>query len=182
MQFSLEMKGCTIMKNFKRYAAGLAAVMMASSFAACGSSSGTAEDTTTSATTTTGVTVEINTETLASEEQVTMDDVSKLLPMLSLKIRTSSGSLSMILSTLPHQATPRRFLSSFSRRSTAEPLNISPPHGASALPTFPQTFWAVQASTSSQAATLTLSPRVSPTVSLSPTTAMLISIPTFGTQ
>ena len=83
--FSLEMKGCTIMKNFKRYAAGLAAVMMASSFAACGSSSGTAEDTTTSATTTTGVTVEINTETLASEEQVTMDDVSKLLPDVELE-------------------------------------------------------------------------------------------------
>ncbi len=79
------MKGCTIMKNFKRYAAGLAAVMMASSFAACGSSSGTAEDTTTSATTTTGITVEINTETLASEEQVTMDDVSKLLPDVELE-------------------------------------------------------------------------------------------------
>ncbi|UKI16206.1 MAG: hypothetical protein L6V87_11205 [Ruminococcus sp.] len=73
------------MKNFKRYAAGLAAVMMASSFAACGSSSGTAEDTTTSATTTTGVTVEINTETLASEEQVTMDDVTKLLPDVELE-------------------------------------------------------------------------------------------------
>ena len=72
------------MKNFKRYAAGLAAVMMASSFAACGSSSGT-EDTTTSATTTTGVTVEINTETLASEEQATMDDVSKLLPDVELE-------------------------------------------------------------------------------------------------
>ncbi len=143
----------------KRYAAGLAAVMMASSFAACGSSSGTAEDTTTSATTTTGVTVEINTETLASEEQVTMDDVSKLLPDVELE----NKNIKWFSFYDPFHATTSGNTKALSlelfEKKYGGTIEYIPTHGASALPTFPQTFWAVQASTSSQAATLTLSPK-----------------------
>ena len=65
------------MNKFKRTAAGLTALMLTAGFAGCGGSSSAPEETT--AATTTGVTVEINTETLASEEQETMQSVEDLL-------------------------------------------------------------------------------------------------------
>ncbi len=65
------------MNKIKRTAAGLTAFMLTAGFAGCGGSSSAPEETT--AATTTGVTVEINTETLASEEQETMQSVEDLL-------------------------------------------------------------------------------------------------------
>ncbi len=66
------------MAECRRFAAGLAAVVMTAGLAGCGGTSDSSE-TTTQATTTTGITVEVNTETLASEEQAAMDDVTNLL-------------------------------------------------------------------------------------------------------
>lgn len=72
------------MTKCRRFAAGLAAVVMTAGLAGCGDSSG-ASETTTQATTTTALTVEINTETLASEEQAAMDDVTNLLQDVELE-------------------------------------------------------------------------------------------------
>lgn len=65
------------MNNTKRITAALAALAMTASLTACGDSS--SDDNTPEVTTTTGITVEINTETLAAEDQATMDDVSNML-------------------------------------------------------------------------------------------------------
>ena len=74
------------MKNIKRVIAAAAALSMTASLAGCGSTSSTVDETT--MTTTTAMTVEINTETLAAEEQATMDDVSNLLADVELENKT----------------------------------------------------------------------------------------------
>ena len=74
------------MKNIKRVIAAAAALSMTASLAGCGSTSSTADETT--MTTTTAMTVEINTETLAAEDQATMDDVSNLLADVELENKT----------------------------------------------------------------------------------------------
>lgn len=65
------------MNKLKRTAAGLTALLLTAGLAGCGDGSGSPSETT--AATTTGITVEINTETLAAEDQATMQDVSDLL-------------------------------------------------------------------------------------------------------
>lgn len=69
------------MNKLKKAAAGITAIVMTAGFAGCGGSNSGEE----AVTTTTGITVEINTETLAAEDQATMDDVSQLLPDVELE-------------------------------------------------------------------------------------------------
>ncbi len=72
------------MTNFKRVLAG--ATALSTVFCtACGSTDGTSS---TTAETTTALTVEINTETLAEEDQATVDDVSELLTDVELENKT----------------------------------------------------------------------------------------------
>ena len=63
------------MKNFKKTIAGISALSMAMSLAACG---GSAEEQTEAVTqeTTTQATVEVNTATLAEDDQQTLDDMA----------------------------------------------------------------------------------------------------------
>lgn len=74
------------MKNIRRITAGLAALAMTSGLTACGGSSDSPVETT--AETTAPITVAINTETLAEEDQKTMDDVSELLQDVELENKT----------------------------------------------------------------------------------------------
>lgn len=76
------------MKKFKKILAMTVALSSVMSLAACSSNggSGSADDTTTAATTTTpAVTVAINSETLASEEQAQVADAASLLPDVELE-------------------------------------------------------------------------------------------------
>ena len=68
-------KGIFEMKNFKKTIAGISALSMAMSLAACG---GSAEEQTEAVTqeTTTQATVEVNTATLAEDDQQTLDDMA----------------------------------------------------------------------------------------------------------
>ncbi|MGN0642032.1 MAG: ABC transporter substrate-binding protein [Huintestinicola sp.] len=75
------------MKKNKRIIAGLTALTMTVGLAACGSD-GSGEETTAEITTTTGVTVEINTETLAAEDKETVDNVADLLSDEELENKT----------------------------------------------------------------------------------------------
>ena len=75
------------MYNFKRIAAGLAALAMTASLTACGSGD-TQTPTETTAETTAPITVAVNTETLAEEDRKTMDDVSDLLQDVKLENKT----------------------------------------------------------------------------------------------
>ncbi len=59
--------------NFKRTVAGVSALTLAMSMTACGSDSEGSEGTTAAVTTTTAATVEVNTATLAEEDQSTLD-------------------------------------------------------------------------------------------------------------
>lgn len=72
--------------TLKRTMAGLCAAAVCGSLAACGE--GSTDTTTVPETTTTAVTVEINTETLAEEEQAAVEDVTNLLPDVELENKT----------------------------------------------------------------------------------------------
>ena len=72
------------MKKLNRIIAGISALALTASFTGCSGGSEEAQSETTMETTT-ALTVEINTETLAEEEQATMDDVSELLPDVQLE-------------------------------------------------------------------------------------------------
>lgn len=68
------------MNKFRRIIAGVSAFALTASLAGCSSEEAAVTETTTEA-----ITVEINTETLASEDAATMDDVTNLLPDVELE-------------------------------------------------------------------------------------------------
>ncbi|MBQ7991360.1 MAG: extracellular solute-binding protein [Oscillospiraceae bacterium] len=78
------------MKNMKRTLAGLSAVVLTMGFASCQSNSAeTPTEAVTTVATTTGVTVEVNTETLAEESQMTLDEAADaVLPDKELENKT----------------------------------------------------------------------------------------------
>ncbi len=73
------------MNKIRKSIAFTCALSMIAGLTACGGGEGGVEETTTEMTTTTAMTVEINTETLAAEDQATMDDVSELLTDVELE-------------------------------------------------------------------------------------------------
>ncbi len=77
------------MKTFKRVVAGLTAISTVFAVTACSGGNETGSDTAVStAETTTAATVAINTETLAEEDQNTVNDVTELLPDVELENKT----------------------------------------------------------------------------------------------